>query len=107
MADHSDLLVPRPLRALGAAPAGTGSKAAFVAAPATAAYLPGGAWPEELRELFAHVCSIPSAGENIRASECQHLWVPVGAHAFRRVLILAVWQDGLHNGGAEAERSCF
>ncbi|KAL4426043.1 hypothetical protein ABPG77_007839 [Micractinium sp. CCAP 211/92] len=69
MADHSDLLVPRPLRSLGSAPAGSASKAALVAAPATAAYLPGGAWPQELCELFARVSTIPTAGGKARVKQ--------------------------------------
>lgn len=75
MADHSDLLVPRPLRALGSAPAGSASK--FIAAPATAAYLPGGAWPQELCELFARVSTIPTAGGKARVSKCRDQFLKV------------------------------
>ncbi len=49
MNERGDILVARPQRSLGAGAAGTaGAKSALVVAPATAAAMPGGAWPEEL-----------------------------------------------------------
>ncbi|KAI7836928.1 hypothetical protein COHA_009260 [Chlorella ohadii] len=50
MNERGDILVARPQRALGAAGAAgaAGAKSALVVAPATAAAMPGGAWPEEL-----------------------------------------------------------
>lgn len=71
--DHSDLLVPRPLRALGATSCRP-PRAALAATPASAVYLPGGAWPEELHELFARAATIPAAGSKGRTSE----WLPSG-----------------------------
>lgn len=50
MNERGDILVARPQRALGSLPAGAaGAKSALLVAPATAAAMPGGAWPEELQ----------------------------------------------------------
>lgn len=50
MNERGDILVARPQRALGTLPAGAaGAKSALVVAPATAAAMPGGAWPAELQ----------------------------------------------------------
>lgn len=64
MTDRSDLHVSRPLRPPGGAAAGAagGAKSALAVGPATAALMPGGAWPEELQELFLRNAALPRAG---------------------------------------------
>lgn len=50
MNERDDILVARPQRTLAAPLAGgAGTKSVLVVAPATAAAMPGGAWPEELQ----------------------------------------------------------
>lgn len=66
MNERDDILVARPQRGLGALPAGAaGAKSALVVAPATAAAMPGGAWPEELQ-----VGATAMGGLNGRAWGC-------------------------------------
>jgi hypothetical protein len=60
MNDRSDLLVPRPRRTVVPA-GGAASKSALPAQPATAASLPGRAWPAPLQALFARNAALPKA----------------------------------------------
>lgn len=92
MNDRSDLLVPRPQRAPAALEggasaggdrhAGTTAKSALAVGPATAAFMPGGAWPVELQELFSRNATLPSAEKAVRPSEsllaAEGSWIEAG-----------------------------